>query len=78
MTEETYQQARKIMQKANWIRGKITEAKGKVAQYTNMEDTYIQNMQPGRADWARKMILKAIEKLDEWRQQFKDLRFPDN
>jgi hypothetical protein len=76
MTEESCQQARKVMQSANYIRGKMTKAKGEVAKWTNIEDSHRREMRPGQADGAKKMLERAIGKLDKIRQQFADLKFP--
>lgn len=78
MTEKSYQAGRKFMQQVNYQRGLITAAKGNVAKWTNIEDTFRQNMQPTRADGANKMLLKAIARLDELREKFSKMEFPDS
>jgi hypothetical protein len=78
MTEKSYQEARKIMQKANYWRGMITSAKGNVAKWTNIESSYREKMDPGKADGANKMLHKAMNRLAEVRQKFTDIKFPDN
>lgn len=78
MTEASYQEARKIMQKANYMRGKITAAKGTVAKWTQIEATYRENMQPDKADGAKKMLLGSLKYLDDRRREFAELRFPEN
>lgn len=78
MTEESYQQGRKVMQNANYWRGQITIAKGNVAKWTRIEDYYRENMQPSKADGAKKMIEKSMIKLEEYRKTFSIIKFPDN
>jgi len=78
MTEESFQQGRKVMQKANYWRGKITIAKGNVGKWTKIEATYLQNMQPQRAVGAKKMLDKAMKRLTEVREVFSQINFPDS
>lgn len=78
MTEAAFQAAKTIMQKANYIRGLITKAKGDVAKWTKIEDTYRRDNQNNRADGARKSILKFMETLNKHRKDLADLKFPDN
>lgn len=78
MTEESFQEGRKIMQKANWIRGIITTKKGEVAKWTNIEDSFRKNLQPERADGAKKMLDRAIIKLKEAREKFAVMKFPES
>lgn len=63
MTEESYQQGRKVMQSANYRRGLITKAKGNVAKWTKIEMSFRSNLQPTRADGAKKMLDRALEEL---------------
>lgn len=77
MTEQSYQKARKIMQKANWLRSKIIIAKGNVSKWTAIESAHRENLQPDRAEAANKMILKCIDKLEEERKKFAELKFPE-
>jgi hypothetical protein len=76
MTEESYQQGRKVMASANYRRGMITVAKGQVARWTKIEATYRNNLQPGRAEGARKQLEKAFMKLQEARDKFAEIKFP--
>ena len=77
MTEDQYQAARKVMQTANWMRGEITTAKGEVAKWTKIEASFRENLQPTRADGAKKMLDKAMEMLHAARKRFADLKLPD-
>jgi hypothetical protein len=78
MTEESYQQCRKIMQKINYRRGLITKAKGDVAKWTKIEMSHRSNLQHGKADGAQKMLEKAMKKLEEQRKIFAEMEFPDS
>jgi hypothetical protein len=77
MTEAAFQACRNVMQRANWIRGKITDAKGEVAKWTSIEATNRNNLQHTKADGAKKMLDKAMIKLDDWRKKLDELSFPD-
>lgn len=77
MTEESYQQARKVMQSANFIRGMITAAKGEVARWTAIEDSHRRNLKEAQAEGAKKMLHKALLKLAAQREKFAKLQFPD-
>lgn len=76
MTEASYQAARKVMASANYIRGKITTAKGEVGKWTKIEDSYRQNLQEAKADGAKKCLDKALVRLNEWRAKLVNLKFP--
>lgn len=76
MTEKQYQEARKVMQKANWLRGRITEAKGNVAKWTCIEDDHRRNLRTAQADGTKKLINRAIDQLAAWRKKFEDLKLP--
>lgn len=78
MTEAAFQAARTIMQKANYTRGLITKAKGDVAKWTKIEDTYRRDNQSAKAEGARKYLLKAMETLKKHQKTFADIKFPDN
>lgn len=78
MTEQSYQEGRKIMQKANGIRSMIVKAKGEVAKWTKMEMWHKENLNEGQANGARKALEKTLIKLEERRKQFAELKFPDN
>lgn len=77
MTEAAYQACRKLMQKANYLRGMITNAKGKVAQWTAIEDSHRRNLREGQANGAKNMIEKALVNLEKWKVRFSELKFPD-
>lgn len=78
MTEESFQRARKVMQSANLIRGLITKAKGEVAKWSKIEDSYREDGKISNAEGAKKCLQKAIANLDRLRQKFEDLSFPEN
>lgn len=78
MTEDSFQAARKIMQRANYFRGLITVAKGNVAKWTKIEDVHKRELRQSQAEGAKKMLDKAMARLKEVRQKFADLKFPDS
>lgn len=78
MTEESFQQCRKLMQKANWLRGRITTAKGNVGKWTKIEDSYRKDLRESQAIGARKMLDRAMAKLKEYREKFAAIKFPDS
>ena len=77
MTETQFQATRKVMQKANYWRGIITTRKGEVARWTQIEGSHRENMQPGKADAAKNMIIKAIARLAQAREQFAAIKLPE-
>lgn len=78
MTEESYQECRKLMQKINHLRGLITAAKGEVAKWSNIESSFREKMQHSRADGAKKILDTALLKLKERRDKFTAMKFPDS
>lgn len=78
MTEESYQQCRKIMQKINHRRGMIAKAKGNVAKWTKIEDFHRRNMNEGQANGAKKCLDKAMVQLNQERTTFAAMKFPDS
>lgn len=78
MTEESYQQCRKVMQTINYRRGIITKAKGDVAKWTKIEASYRESLQEGRANGAKKCLDKAMIRLEQERAKFAALKFPDS
>lgn len=78
MTEESFQQGRKFMQQANHLRGLITAAKGGVAKWSNIEASFREQLKPTQADGAKKMLDKALKKLDTLRAKFAEMKFPEN
>lgn len=76
MTEAQFQAARKVMQQANHRRGLITAAKGEVAKWTKIEDIYRRDMLPTRAEGAKKMLDKAMKRLEKARKDFADIKLP--
>lgn len=77
MTEAAYQAYRKLMQKANYLRGHITAAEGNVAKWTKIEAANRERMQPAMADGAKKNLDKAVEKLRQAKMKFAAFSFPD-
>lgn len=77
MTETSYQLARKVMQRANSLRGMISKAEGEVAKWTRMEQSHIANLKDGPARGAKVILDRALEKLNKIREEFKMLEFPD-
>lgn len=78
MTEESFQLCRKVMQKANYLRGMITKAKGNVSKWTKIEMTYRSDLREAKADGAKKMLAIAMNKLEEARANFIVLNFPES
>jgi len=78
MTEESYQQARKVMQRINHLRGLITKQKGEVAKWSRIEDTYRMQLNESQADGAKKCLVKAQAKLTELLVKFWEMKFPEN
>jgi len=78
MTEESYQQGRKVMQKANYWRGVITVAKGNVSKWTKIEMAYREQLRDAKANAAHNMLQKSLLRLNEVRKRFEDIKFPDN
>lgn len=77
MTEQQFQECRKIMQQANSLRGYITKAKGEVARWTHIESSCREALKERQADGAKKIILGSIERLNKLRQKFANLKFPE-
>lgn len=78
MTETSFQAGRKVMQKANYLRGVITTKKGDVAKWTRIEDVHRREGRISQADGAKKILDKAIDRLNAVRKQFADLKFPQD
>lgn len=78
MTEESYQECRKVMQKINCLRGLITNAIGEVRKWSNIESSFREKGEETRANGAKKMLDKALEKLDERKKKFSAMNFPDS
>ena len=78
MTEESYQQGRKFMRSVNYLRGQITEAKGDVAKWTKLEDHHRIALQQSQAEGSKKMLDKAIKRLNELQLKFENMKFPDS
>lgn len=78
MTEESFRQCQKLMRSANHIRGLITAAKNNVAKWTSIEDGHRRNLRENQANGAKKMVEKAIKRLEEQRAKLAALKFPDS
>lgn len=78
MTEESFQQGRKVMKSINHLRGLITTAKGDVAKWTALEDSYRRQLKEGQANGAKKCIENAMKKLETLRAKFAEMKFPDS
>lgn len=76
MTEEQYQEARETMRKANNWRGMIAAAKEEVSKWTRIEDSHRRELREGKADGAKKLLIKALDRLDVVRSKFAALEFP--
>lgn len=78
MTEESYQQCRKVMQKINHRRGMIAKAKGNVAKWTKIEDVHRRNGSESQANGAKKCLDRAMIQLDAEREKLSAIKFPDS
>lgn len=78
MTEDSYQQGRKVMQRANYLRGEITTKKDEVAKWTRIEASWIEKGEENRANGANKILKKALEQLEKSKQRFAELKFPES
>jgi hypothetical protein len=77
MTENQYQLTRKVMASANYVRGKITAAKGEVAKWTKIEASYREQLKEGQANGAAKKLYTAMKRLEEVRKRFADIKLPN-
>lgn len=78
MTEESYQQCRKVMKQINHVRGLIAKQKGEVSKWSKIEDVHRHELREGQANGAKKMLEKAMKKLDDLRAKFDLIKFPDS
>lgn len=78
MTEESYQQCRKVMRQINHLRGLITTAEGEVAKWTHIEGAHRKELRESQADGARKCIQKYMKKLEDLRLKFEQIKFPES
>ena len=78
MTEESYQQARKLMQQANYLRGKITKYKQEVGSWTKLEDWNRRELRPLQADAAKKNLERNMKLLERVKAAFAELKLPDS
>ncbi len=76
MTEESFQQARKVMQKANHLRGRITAAKQLVGKWIRILEEHKAN---GRdTDKTQAVVDTQMAKLESVRAKFDAMKFPDH
>lgn len=66
------------MRSVNHIRGLITKAEGDVAKWTKIEDSHRRELRPSQADGAKKLLDKAMTRLNVLRLQFDNMKFPDS
>lgn len=52
------------MRSVNHIRGLITKAEGDVAKWTKIEDSHRRELRPSQADGAKKLLDKAMARLN--------------
>lgn len=71
MTEESFQQCRKVMQKANFIRGKITENRENVGKWSRINDEHSTSK-------TKETLDRAISKWNEWKAKLAALKFPES
>lgn len=70
MDNAQYEHYKKIMQKASYLRGRITDAKISVAHWTTILDKV---KVEGKKEWAQKKLDAAIKNLESVRKEFADL-----
>ena len=66
------------MRQINHVRGLIAKQKGEVSKWSKIEDVHRQELREGQANGAKKLLEKAIKKLDELRLKFDQMKFPDS
>ena len=60
------------------MRGLITKAEGDVAKWTKIEDSHRRELRSSNADGAKKLLDKAMARLNELRIKFDLMKFPDS
>lgn len=77
MTEESFQQCRKVMQVANHTRGMITTALESVRKWESLLDYH---KKKGTLDLSKieAKLSKSYENLQKWKDKFASLEFPDS
>lgn len=78
MTEESYQQCRKVMRSINHMRGLITKAEANVGKWTKLEDYHRREFQQSQADGCKTKLISALNKLNQLRLKFDEMKFPDS
>jgi len=78
MTEESFQQCKKIMGSANYVRGLITTAKNNICHLTKLEDGLRRNFKHPQADGIANKIEMGIQRLEKLRAQFAAMKFPES
>ncbi len=56
----------------------ISKAKGEVAKWTKIEMSFREQLKENQANGAKKMLEKAMTKLEERRVKFAAIKFPDS
>jgi hypothetical protein len=78
MTEASFQQGKKLMQQANYLRGLITKAEGEVAKWTRIQDVHRMEGREGQANGTKKILDNAIKRLEDLRKKFEGMSYPDS
>lgn len=78
MTEDSFQQARKIMQQAIRYRRTIATQKAEVKKWTALEDHHRIEKSETRRESAKRLLDKALQRLKEAKEKFAALTFPDS
>lgn len=78
MTEESFQQCKKVMKKANTLRRLITVSKKQVAELFEIEQLYLEKEKYLQAEATRKNIDKVLKVLNDRKKRFEELVFPDS
>lgn len=74
MTETSFQEARKIMAKANNLRSMITVAENAVSKWTRITEEH--KTKGHKHDGTEALLNKAVERLYKYRSDFSKLDFP--
>lgn len=78
MTEDSYTEAQKVMQKARAFRHNIAIYKADVRKWTALEDHHRIEKQEAQRVSAKRLLDKALQRLKECREKFAALTFPDS
>lgn len=66
------------MRSCNHLRGLITAAENRVSKWTKLEDHHRRELHQEQAEGAKTMLIKALNKLNQLRLQFDNMKFPDS